>query len=422
MSRRPNALFLPLLLLLSAMPDTMAAPVLKELFVDRYGVTKGEAQIFMAINLVGALAAVPLLVWGRRRVGAVTLLVVGSLADAALLGALAAPVGFGASLALRAVEGVTDVVVFAALFDLVRRASGAHAARGLGYASTPLLLGLGVGAVVGGIAAQRVAPGGADGSSGSGADVAMAVFGVAALSCVLVAFGAFVARRQLGAVAVMEPEASPLASSGDTHAVRVAHGPFDDRPRPLSWSCGMAFADRATGGLITGTLPLALAGFLGYSKGQRGWLIGLPLLLMALGTGPAGALCDRLGSLRVRLVAGVAYAVAFALVPFAAANQATLAVAMFAVGISGAALFSSSLAIAAESGGAAVAIGSYRAAGDLGFFAGTALSIVLLAALGGDGEPGYGDYAAIIVGFGVVHLLTTAGIAARAWQLARRIS
>lgn len=184
----------------------------------------------------------------------------------------------------------------------------------------------------------------------------------------------------------------------------------------------MAFADRATGGLITGTLPLALAGFLGYSKGQRGWLIGLPLLLMALGTGPAGALCDRLGSLRVRLVAGVAYAVAFALVPFAAANQATLAVAMFAVGISGAALFSSSLAIAAESGGAAVAIGSYRAAGDLGFFAGTALSIVLLAALGGDGEPGYGDYAAIIVGFGVVHLLSTAGIAARAWQLARRIS
>jgi MFS family permease len=413
------SLFLSVLLFLSAMPDTMAAPVLKELFVDRYHVSNREAQVFMAFNLAGALLAVPLLVWARRRYGAVPILVVGSLADAALLGLMAAPIGFTASLAARALEGVTDVVVFAALFDLVRRHSGTHAARGLGYASTPLLLGLGAGAVVGGIAAQRVAPAGV-GTVASGGDVAMAVFGVSALAGVLVAFGAFVARRLLAQVAAGEPEASPAAASGASHAGSVPPGTFDDRPRPFAWSCVMAFADRATGGLITGTLPIVLAGFLGYTSRERGWLIGLPLLLMAVGTGPMGALCDRVGSLRVRLVAAVAYALAFAAIPLAAGGQPGLLAVMTVVGVASAALFSSSLALAAESGGSTVAIGSFRAAGDVGFFAGTTLSIGLLAALGGTGEPSFRDYASVIVLFAAMHLALTAATAGLAWRAARR--
>ncbi|MFM8816464.1 MAG: hypothetical protein ACKOHI_01045, partial [Phycisphaerales bacterium] len=143
MRRAPVTLLLGLLLVLSAMPDTMAAPVLKELLVDRYGASLREAQTFMAVNLLGAAAAIPLLVRARRRWSPVTLLVVASLADGVLLGALAAPVGLHASLAIRVAEGVTDVLVFASLFDLVRRAAGTHAAWGLGIASTPLLLGLG---------------------------------------------------------------------------------------------------------------------------------------------------------------------------------------------------------------------------------------------------------------------------------------
>lgn len=405
-------MLLAVLLLLSAMPDTMAAPVLKEMFVDRYGATVTQAQVYMAINLLGATAAIPLLLWARRRYGPVALLVGGSLADAVLLGVLAAPIGLWPSLALRAAEGITDVVVFAALFDLVRRTAGAHAARGLGIASTPLLLGLGLGAVAGGIAAQRVVAGGAGSSQdpSAGGDVALAVFGVSALASALVALGAFVFRRWLSGIASTEPEVGPLVASGESHAARVPHGALDDRPRPLAWSCAMAFADRATGGLITTTLPLVLAGFLGYSKQQRGWLIGLPLLLMALCTGPAGALCDRVGSLRVRVLAGLAYAAAFAAIPAAASSQAMLAVVMVCVGVSAGALFSSSLAIAAESGGATVALGSFRAAGDLGFFAGTSLSIALVAALGTDGEPSYSDYSAVIMLFGAAHAATTVAI------------
>ena len=405
-------MLLAVLLLLSAMPDTMAAPVLKEMFVDRYGATVTQAQVYMAINLLGAAAAIPLLVWARRRYGPVALLVAGSLADAVLLGVLAAPIGLWPSLALRAAEGITDVVVFAALFDLVRRTAGAHAARGLGVASTPLLLGLGLGAVAGGIAAQRVSSGGLDAAQdpSAGGDVALAVFGVSALASALVALGGFVFRRWLSGIASTEPEVGPLVASGESHAASVPHGALDDRPRPLAWSCLMAFADRATGGLITTTLPLVLAGFLGYSKQQRGWLIGLPLLLMALCTGPAGAVCDRVGSLRVRVLAGLAYAAAFAMIPAAASSQSVLAVVMVCVGVSAGALFSSSLAIAAESGGSTVALGSFRAAGDLGFFAGTSISIALVAALGTDGEPSYADYSTVIVLFGAAHAACTLAI------------
>jgi MFS family permease len=422
-STRASQLLLAVLLLLSAMPDTMAAPVLKEMFVDRYGASARDAQLFMAVNLLGAVAAVPVLLWARRRAGPVALLVAGSLADAALLGVLAAPIGLWPSLALRCAEGVTDVVVFAALFDLVRRTAGTHAARGLGIASTPLLLGLGLGAVAGGLAAQRAAPAETGATAAAtattdamaGGDVAIAVFGVAALASVLVALGAFVFRRWIGGMAAVEPEAAPGAASGEAHAEAVPHGPLDDRPRPLAWSCAMAFFDRATGGLITSTLPLVLAGFLGYSKGQRGWLIGLPLLLMAACTGPAGALCDRVGSLRVRIVAGLVYAAAFASIPFAAQGQATLAVAMLAVGLSAGALFASSIALAAETGGGPVALGSFRAAGDVGFFAGTSLSIAMVAAIGGE-APSYGDYSAMIVTFAAAHLACTGVLVA----LARR--
>lgn len=171
----------------------------------------------------------------------------------------------------------------------------------------------------------------------------------------------------------------------------------------------MAFFDRATGGLITSTLPMVLASFLGYSKGQRGWLIGLPLLLMAACTGPFGALCDRVGSLRVRAVAGAGYAVAFAAVPFAASGQWTLAMAMLGVGVSAGALFASSIALAAGAGGGPVGLGSFRASGDVGFFVGTSLSIAAVSALGGD-APSYGDYSATIVAFAAAHAACTAGI------------
>ena len=56
-----------ILLVLTALPDAMVVPLLKELLVGRYDVGPGDAHAFLSINLVGALCAVPLLGFAARR-------------------------------------------------------------------------------------------------------------------------------------------------------------------------------------------------------------------------------------------------------------------------------------------------------------------------------------------------------------------
>ena len=117
-----------ILIFLSAMPDTMAAPVVKELIMDRYRADSLLAQMFNGINLLGAIAALPLLWFARSSNRSISWVIWASIADALLLGSMALPLGPGWTMVARALEGVTDVIVFAALFDLVRRASRTHVA------------------------------------------------------------------------------------------------------------------------------------------------------------------------------------------------------------------------------------------------------------------------------------------------------
>jgi len=372
-----------LLILLSAIPDTMAAPVVKELLVDRYGAPAPSAQIFNGINLLGALAAVPLLWAARRTWGSRSVLIVASLVDGALLAVMALPLGIAWTLALRCLEGVTDVLVFAALFDIVRGRSAGRVGVGLGIASSPLLIGLGLGAVLGGVVVRQ----------SEAVDSAMWLFGVSATLSVLVGILAWRWKR-LDSFPRASIRAAEETSSSTSTAERVWP--------PLA----MAFADRATGGLLTGTLPIALAQVLGYSPFVRGLLVGLPLLLMALGTGPCGWLCDLAGAKRIRLAAGLCYAASFALLPFASANPAALGVVMLFVGVSASGLFASSVSLSAQSGASAITLGAFRASGDLGFLSGTILSVLLLVSLGG-ADPSFSDYSAVILVFAGFHLLTT---------------
>lgn len=64
-----------------------------------------------------------------------------------------------------------------------------------------------------------------------------------------------------------------------------------------------------------------------------------------------------------------------------------------------------------------MALGAFRGAGDLGFLSGTALSVLLLASLGGE-APTYANYADVLIIFAGFHLLTTV-IAGLALRLAR---
>lgn len=354
--------------------------VIKDLFVDRYGVSTPAAQVFLAVNLPGALLAVPLLSLLRRRVAPYKLLAVASMADALLLLCMWCDIGFGPTLALRAAEGVTDVVVFALLFDGVRRTSGHSWGVGLGAASTALTLGLATGVIVGGITARDAG--------------ATFVFPVAALACVIVAV---VALWRRGAVIASE-SAAPCAMTRKAPRMRVHI--------PSMWPpLAMTFVDRSTGGVMTAVLPVVLGSYLGYSSAQRGWLIGLPLGLMALGATPAGWLVDQVGAFRVRLGGGLAYAGAMACIPLASEDSLGLAVLLTVVGVSGAALLASSLVLVAGCSAGSAAMGGFRAAGDMGYFAGLGLAAALAASLGG-ADPGIANYASVIVIFAVAHFAT----------------
>lgn len=344
--------------------------------------------MFNGINLLGAFAALPLLWFVRRKNHSVALVIWGSIADALLLALMALPLGLEWTLVVRALEGVTDVIVFAALFDLVRRSSRGHVGAGMGIASTPLLMGLGFGAMFGGLVVRQSA-GGAS---------ANWLFGLSAVLSIFVAGIAFIARRRFDA---FEPSSHIDIANADADIESNA------QVRDPMWpSLAMTFSDRATGGLITGTLPIALSQVFGYSPLVRGLLVGLPLLLMALGTGPAGWLCDRIGSLRVRIFAGVAYATSFALLSVAGDQAIPLGIVMVIIGISASALFSSSISLVIRSGPATMALGAFRGAGDLGFLSGTAFSVLLLSSLGGE-SPTYSNYAAVLTIFAGFHALTT---------------
>ena len=377
-----------ILIFLSAMPDTMSAPVVKELFIDRYGASPGLAQMFNGINLLGAFAALPLLWFVRRKNHSVALVIWGSIADAILLAVMALPLGLEWTLVVRALEGVTDVIVFAALFDLARRSSRGHVGAGMGIASTPLLMGLGFGAMFGGLVVRQSV----------GESSANWLFGLSAVLSIVVALIAFFTRRRM--------EGFDSVSNIDVANVDAGIERSTNVRDPIWPSLAMTFSDRATGGLITGTLPIALAQVFGYSPLMRGLLVGLPLLLMALGTGPAGWLCDRIGSLRVRIFAGVAYATSFGLLSVTGDQAIPLGIVMVIIGLSASALFSSSLSLVIRSGQATMALGAFRGAGDLGFLSGTAFSLFLLSSLGGE-SPTYSDYATVLALFAGFHALTT---------------
>ncbi len=365
----------------------MAAPVVKELFIDRYGASQQAAQMFNGVNLLGGFVAIPLLWIARRKDRSVSLVMWGSIADALLLAAMACPLGLGWTLVIRALEGVTDVIVFAALFDLVRQSAKGRIATGLGIASTPLLLGLGVGAMLGGIAVRQ----------GDGGHESIWLFGGSAFLSLVVALLV----PCVGATLAQDPSrrlASDAPAAGFEQSSR--------RSDPLWPALAMTFSDRASGGLITGTLPIALAQVLHYSAIERGMLVGLPLVLMALGTGPTGWLCDRVGSLRIRVIAGISYAISFAFLAFVGANPIQLGCVMIVVGLSASALFSSSLTLVTRCGSPTMSLGAFRGAGDLGFLSGTVLSLFLITTIGGS-EPSYSDYATVLLVFAGFHAATT---------------
>ena len=371
-----------LLILLSALPDAMLVPVLRDLFVERYGVSAASAQAFLAVNLLGAGLAVPLVRRLRRRWPAWVVAAVGAVVDATLLGLMWLPIGFVPTLIVRGVEGVADVATFAALFQLLGAVGGRGSAWRMGVGASLLIGGLGAGAVIGGAAVK---------ASAAGPTVA---FVIGSGCCLLTGLGAFLGSRALDRV---EPGAEAEATAKA------------DRP-PLWPTLLMAASDRATGAALTAVFASFLAKNLGYDPAERGRLVGLPLLLMAVGAAPAGWIADRFGTLRVRTIAAVVYAACFAQVAWLGFSTAALSAVLLVLGFAAAPLLPASLALAVRSGHGSGGLAAFRAAGDGGYFLGILAVVVVGAVADGDRLP---TQQGIMLGFAVGHLACTSIAAAR---------
>lgn len=389
---QPRALaMVSVLLVLTALPDAMVVPILEEILVDRYDVGPGLAHAFLAVNLIGGLCALPILGWAAARGRPVVAVSVAAAVDAALLGAMWLPIGFGPTIALRAMEGVADVVVFAVIFDLVGRAGGQQR-RGLRYglAAAFLSVALGGGAILGGQIAriEKAATG-----------VEASVFLVGAGACLLAAILAVAWRgplRRLKGLRLDEDE-------------RIEVKPRRSQA-PLWPLLLIAASDRAAGGLLTGTLGLFLASAVGLEPAVRGGLVGSVLLLMGLGAVPAGVIADRFGALRIRLIGSIAFGLGIMVLPQVADALPLLVVVMSVMGIGGAVLLPTSLSLLDRLHGGLVGMGGFRAAGDIGFLSGVSVAGVLVVTLVEPATAGAATnaYGLIFAAFGAIHLAVTA--------------
>lgn len=392
-ARRVHLLAAMAMLFICALPDAMVVPVLRELMVDRYGVSIGAAHAFMSVNLLGALGAIGCVVALRRRGGTERAVVAAALLNGVLLAVMAMPIGFVATLAVRCAEGAADLIVYAVLFDVIARTgSASRRGRQMGAAATVMMLGIACGLGAGGLAGNY--------------EPLLALW-LGALACLVVAAIGFLALRRK----VPRGAATFTASS----TVRSA------RRGPLWPAIVMMFSDRVIGGLLATTVPLYLATVIKLSPGVIGGLIGSAMLMTALGTWPAGYLADRIGALRLRALAGVFYAAGLAAVGFAVrAHLAAALLDMLLIGLAGAALFASSLLVVCQSHRGPAGMGTYHLAGNLGFLIGPLFAGAMLTMLGGR-EPGPTAFAAVLVGFAIFHgavTVLTVAVAGRTWRVA----
>ena len=152
-----SLLSLTVLLFLATLPDAMLAIALKAIAVDRYGVSAGSAHWFMAVNLLGAVAVLPLLARFWRDLPAWKLIAIAAIADALCMGIMAFPIGWTATLLIRCVEGGADLVTISTVLGLLGSGTFNRSGSRFGIAGFVMMMGLAIGIGGGGVISDQSA-------------------------------------------------------------------------------------------------------------------------------------------------------------------------------------------------------------------------------------------------------------------------
>lgn len=372
-------------------PVTLPVPVLRELVLERFSVSELATSLFMSINMVGALVAAPLIGALADRTGWRRRILVGALlADALCFLALCAPIPFRAFLLIRFAEGCAHISALSILLALASRAlAPEHRGRAMGLVGGSMMLGVALGAPIGGVL-------------GSGGPLLplQAASGLLLAAAVLAAFAA-----REGGAREPGPGLRAIAATLRAHPWVLV---------PLAF----AFADRFTVGFFTTTFPLYLRRIHDLPSVQIGLSIAVFMLPFALLSYPFGRIAERRSPLALLCWGSMFYAVGTGLVGFVD-PPAPLFALMFAIGIAAAVMFVPSLLMTTQlvpDSVRATALGAFNAAGSLGFILGPVAggAITQLFAAGSGWLAGY--RAAFVAAGASEALCVLVAVALLAWR------
>ena len=375
---RPALRAIALATFLTLVPITLLVPGLTELVSVAHGGTRFQAHLFVSLNQLTGIIAVPFAMRLHRRFSETHRWIVGLLAlDAVSFVGMGTAGSLGELFAWRAVDGLAHLPAVTFLMIAANRAGGARRGASLGVVAAALMVGVGVGAPIGGILVDR--------------DPSL-VYRVGAVLLAVAAVAALAIPRT--AVAVDGPSRSRYAW---------------DRTRVATWMpLAYGFADRFLIGVFVSSFTLYLTEVHQVSAATRGMLMSLFLLPFALLCWPAGRLADRVGwygpIVSANILFGITYA-SYGLLPFA-----LLPAAMVLSGVLSALMFSPSLVLVSEfarRGAGEGLFGVFQVAGSFGFLFGPLVGGLLVETLRrADGEPAwaliFGAVGALLVGLGLV--------------------
>ena len=361
---------------LTLVPITLLVPGLTELVVDAHGGTRFQAHLFVSLNQFTGIIAVPIAMALHRRWPHTRRWVVGLLLlDAVSFLGMGAANTLAELFAWRALDGIAHLPAVTFLMIAANRSGGARRGASLGLVAGALMIGVAVGAPLGGVLV--------DANRDLVYSVGAALLVTAALA------GAFVP-------ATASPSRDPNA--------RYRW----DRRRLVSWMpLAYGFADRFLIGIFVSTFTLFLTEVHGVGAATRGMLMSLFLLPFAVLCWPAGKLADRIGWFGPLVVANVGFGLVYA--TYGLLPLAWLPLAMIASGVLSAGMFAPSLVLVsdfAKRGAGEGLFGSFQVAGSVGFLTGPLVGGVLVETLRADsGAPAW---AAIFASVGI--LLSLGGI------------
>ncbi len=333
------------LALLMLVPVTLPVPVLRELVTERFGVSAFWASSFMSVNMLGAFLAAPLAGAAADRFGQRPRWIAGALAvDALCFLGLTLDLPFAAFMAIRFFEGCAHIFALSLLMGLAATAFPAdRRSIPMGAVGAGLLLGVAIGAPIGGIL---------------GADDPVRPLYIGALVVAVAAVLAVVLLRETGEGSEARPG-----------FVEIRRMLTENR---LLWvPLLFAFADRFTVGFFTSTFSLFLREVHLLEPARIGILISIFMVPFALLSFPLGWISQR--SSRALLLCGgsLLYGGLVASIGFWPGDA--LLVPMLATGTAAAVMFVPSMLMTTEMTPEAVrttSMGAFNAAGSLGFIAG----------------------------------------------------